>query len=47
MIPAALQQIRETLSRINIEAGKADNTLRLTQINENLVFKQGEHQVFL
>src|SRR5262245_36605626 len=38
-IPIAIRKIKDLLARINVETGKADNRLRLTQLNDSLVGK--------
>jgi hypothetical protein len=43
-IPQAITIIKDVLSKINIEAGKADNLLKLNQLNQHLVFGEGEWQ---
>ncbi|RKO98905.1 hypothetical protein CXG81DRAFT_15300 [Caulochytrium protostelioides] len=44
MLPEAVKAIKETLSRINAEAGKADNLLKLQQIKSQLIWHPGEFQ---
>ncbi|KAK9768512.1 RHO1 GDP-GTP exchange protein 2 [Basidiobolus ranarum] len=41
-LPAAIDVIKQCLSQINTESGKADNRLRLTKLNDTLVCKDGE-----
>ncbi|ORX87091.1 CNH-domain-containing protein [Basidiobolus meristosporus CBS 931.73] len=41
-LTAAISVIKECLSQINAESGKADNRLRLTKLNDTLVCKDGE-----
>ena len=43
-LPRAIAAIKEVLGRINAEAGKADNLLKLNQLNQHLVFGEGEWQ---
>lgn len=43
-IPQAIAAIKDVLKRINQEAGKADNLLKLNQLNQQLVFAEGEWQ---
>ena len=38
-IPIAIEKIKKRLALINIEAGKAGNRLRLTQLNDSLIGK--------
>jgi RHO1 GDP-GTP exchange protein 1/2 len=42
-IPKAVVLIREFLTRVNIESGKAENLFNLLQLNEQLKFKAGEY----
>ncbi|KAI9879625.1 MAG: RHO1 GDP-GTP exchange protein 2 [Pleopsidium flavum] len=42
-IPKAISLIRDFLSRVNIESGKAENHFNLTQLNHQLKFAQGEY----
>ncbi|KAI9804541.1 MAG: hypothetical protein M1825_001440 [Sarcosagium campestre] len=42
-IPRAIQLIRDFLSRVNVESGKAENHFNLMQLNQQLKFKQGEY----
>ncbi|KAI9841991.1 MAG: RHO1 GDP-GTP exchange protein 2 [Sclerophora amabilis] len=42
-IPKAVQLIRNFLSRVNVESGKAENHFNLMQLNQQLKFKQGEY----
>lgn len=41
-IPKAIEVIRETLTRVNEESGKAENRFNLKQLHENLRFKPNE-----
>ncbi|ORX87634.1 CNH-domain-containing protein [Basidiobolus meristosporus CBS 931.73] len=41
-LAAAIETIKESLSQINTESGKADNRLRLSKLNDTLVCKSGE-----
>lgn len=43
-LPLVIATIKDILARINIEAGKADNLLKLNQLNQHLVFAEGEWQ---
>ncbi|KAI9018298.1 CNH domain-containing protein [Hyaloraphidium curvatum] len=43
-IPQAIAVIKDVLGRINAEAGRADNLLKLNQLNQHLVFAEGEWQ---
>ncbi|KAL7269219.1 RHO1 GDP-GTP exchange protein 2 [Rhizina undulata] len=42
-IPKATELIREFLTRVNIESGKAENHYNLMQLKEQLIFRPGEH----
>ncbi|KAI9815614.1 MAG: RHO1 GDP-GTP exchange protein 2 [Phylliscum demangeonii] len=42
-IPQAIAQIRDVLSRVNVESGKAENHFNLMQLNQQLKFRQGEY----
>jgi hypothetical protein len=42
-IPRAIQMIRDVLSRVNVESGKAENHFNLMQLNQQLKFRQGEY----
>ncbi|KAI9795210.1 MAG: RHO1 GDP-GTP exchange protein 2 [Piccolia ochrophora] len=42
-IPKAIALIRDFLSRVNVESGKAENHFNLMQLNQQLKFKQGEY----
>ena len=42
-LPKATELIREFLTRVNIESGKAENHFNLMQLNEQLIFRPGEH----
>ncbi|KAH6579904.1 hypothetical protein BASA50_006377 [Batrachochytrium salamandrivorans] len=44
LIPQALLSIREVLSSINVEAGKADNIVKLSRLEKQLVFSEGEKE---
>lgn len=41
-IPKAIKMIKETLSKVNIESGKAENHFNLMQLNRDLKFRPGE-----
>jgi hypothetical protein len=41
-IPKAIKLIKETLSKVNVESGKAENHFNLMQLNRDLKFRQGE-----
>ncbi len=41
-VPKAIAIIRETLSKVNIESGKAENHFNLMQLNQSLKFRPGE-----
>ncbi|KAF2867394.1 CNH domain-containing protein [Massariosphaeria phaeospora] len=41
-IPKAIKMIRETLSKVNVESGKAENHFNLMQLNKDLKFRPGE-----
>ena len=42
-IPNAISQIREFLTRVNIETGKAENRFNLIQLNQSLVYRPGDY----
>ncbi|KAF2681761.1 Rho1 guanine nucleotide exchange factor 1 [Lentithecium fluviatile CBS 122367] len=41
-IPVAIKMIKDTLSKVNIESGKAENHFNLMQLNRDLKFRPGE-----
>ncbi|KAF2646314.1 Rho1 guanine nucleotide exchange factor 1 [Massarina eburnea CBS 473.64] len=41
-IPKAIKLIKETLSKVNVESGKAENHFNLMQLNRDLKFRPGE-----
>ncbi|KAF2139175.1 uncharacterized protein K452DRAFT_300720 [Aplosporella prunicola CBS 121167] len=42
-IPKAVELIREFLSKVNVESGKAENHFNLVQLNRDLKFRPGEY----
>lgn len=42
-IPAAIKMIRDFLSKVNIESGKAENQFNLLQLSKELRFRPGEY----
>jgi len=42
-IPEAIRMIKETLSKVNVESGKAENHFNLMQLNRDLKFRPGEY----
>ncbi|KAK5004570.1 RHO1 GDP-GTP exchange protein 2, partial [Cryomyces antarcticus] len=42
-IPKAIAGIRDVLSRVNVESGKAENHFNLMQLNQQLKFRPGEY----
>lgn len=42
-LPEAVKLVREFLTRVNTESGKAENHFNLMQLNQQLVFRPGEH----
>ncbi|EEB08547.1 Rho1 guanine nucleotide exchange factor 1 [Schizosaccharomyces japonicus yFS275] len=42
-IPKVIELIKEFLTRLNVESGKAENRFNLMQLNKQLLFKPGEH----
>ncbi|EOD49405.1 putative rho guanyl nucleotide exchange factor protein [Neofusicoccum parvum UCRNP2] len=42
-IPKAIVIIKDTLSKVNIESGKAENHFNLVQLNRDLKFRPGEY----
>ncbi|EHS64032.1 hypothetical protein, variant [Puccinia graminis f. sp. tritici CRL 75-36-700-3] len=41
-IPKVVKMIRELLAKVNIETGKSENRFNLAQLDQQLVFRQGE-----
>lgn len=41
-LPKARTLVREFLTKVNVESGKAENRLQLMQLNQNLMFRPGE-----
>ncbi|KAF2114144.1 CNH domain-containing protein [Lophiotrema nucula] len=41
-IPKAIKMIKDTLSKVNVESGKAENHFNLMQLNRDLKFRPGE-----
>jgi hypothetical protein len=41
-IPVAIKMIKDTLSKVNVESGKAENHFNLMQLNRDLKFRPGE-----
>lgn len=41
-IPRVVKMIREYLARVNVETGKSENRFNLAQLDQQLVFRQGE-----
>ncbi|KAF1999018.1 CNH-domain-containing protein [Amniculicola lignicola CBS 123094] len=41
-VPKAIVMIKETLSKVNVESGKAENHFNLMQLNRDLKFRPGE-----
>ena len=46
-VPQALLTIRDILKKINFEAGKAENTLKLSKLDTQILFTPGEEVVTL
>ncbi|KAM0793648.1 hypothetical protein ACM66B_001079 [Microbotryomycetes sp. NB124-2] len=42
MIPKVINLIREFLNKVNVESGKSENRFNLAQLDQQLVFKNGE-----
>ena len=42
-LPKAVKMIKDTLSKVNIESGKAENHFNLMQLNKDLKFRPGEY----
>jgi hypothetical protein len=42
-IPKVIKVIKETLSKVNMESGKAENHFNLMQLNKDLKFRPGEY----
>jgi hypothetical protein len=42
-LPKVIAMIKETLSKVNVESGKAENHFNLMQLNRELKFRQGEY----
>jgi hypothetical protein len=47
MLPKVVSLVREFLSKVNTETGKAENRFNLLQLDQQLVFRQGERVVSL
>lgn len=45
IVPQALETIRDILKKINFEAGKAENALKLSRLDTQIVFTPGEEVV--
>jgi hypothetical protein len=45
MLPQVVAQVREFLSRVNEESGRAENRFNLAQLDSQLIFKPGEQVV--
>jgi hypothetical protein len=41
-LPKAVALVREFLSKVNVESGKAENHFNLMQLNQQLIFRPGE-----
>lgn len=41
-IPKVVKMIRELLTKVNVESGKSENRFNLAQLDQQLVFRQGE-----
>ncbi|EGG07244.1 uncharacterized protein MELLADRAFT_48159 [Melampsora larici-populina 98AG31] len=41
-LPKVIKMIRELLTKVNIESGKSENRFNLAQLDQQLVFRQGE-----
>lgn len=46
-LPKAVEIVRNFLKAVNAETGKAENRFNLLQLDQQLVFRQGEYQVSL
>ena len=44
-VPQALATIRDILTKINLEAGKAENALKLSRLQAQIFFNPGEEMV--
>lgn len=42
MLPQVVKLVREFLNNVNIETGKSENRFNLAQLDQQLVFKNGE-----
>ncbi|KAF2821904.1 CNH-domain-containing protein [Ophiobolus disseminans] len=42
-LPLVIKMIKETLSKVNMESGKAENHFNLMQLNKDLKFRPGEY----
>jgi hypothetical protein len=42
-LPKVVKMIKETLSKVNVESGKAENHFNLMQLNKDLKFRPGEY----
>lgn len=46
-LPKAIAIVKEFLGKVNIESGKTENRFSLLQLDQQLVFRQGEEVVSL
>jgi RHO1 GDP-GTP exchange protein 1/2 len=46
-LPDVVKQIRDFLSRVNVESGKSENMFNLAQLDQQLIFRPGENLVSL
>ena len=44
-LPKVIALVKEFLDKVNIESGKTENRFSLFQLNDQLVFRQGEYVV--
>lgn len=42
MLPKVVKLVREFLNKVNVESGKSENRFNLAQLDQQLVFKNGE-----
>jgi len=42
MKPKVVKMIRDLLAKVNIKSGKSENRFNLAQLDQQLVFRQGE-----
>jgi hypothetical protein len=46
-LPNVIRLVREFLAKVNVETGRTENRFNLLQLDQQLVFRQGEQVVSL